>query len=140
MSEEEDEQWFKPCLSEVVLERIDSWRKAQHPAIEDRATAIAKLIEISQPDEYRLTDYIKVTLAGPTLKKVEKYMEDMAVWYEGAGKALLVLGLQQEKEREYERVIASYEEPATPEIDIEEDGEPLDLELEDWIDEVPFNE
>jgi hypothetical protein len=53
---------------------------------------------------------------------------------------LLTLGLQQEKEREYERVIASYEEPATPDIDIEEDGEPLDLELEDWIDDVPFNE
>jgi hypothetical protein len=94
MCEEEDEVWVDLTLFEPVLEKIDSWRKTQHPTIEDRATAIAKLIEISQPDDCWLTDYedVFVTLAGPTLTKVEKYKKDMVVRYEAACRSLAHAG------------------------------------------------
>jgi hypothetical protein len=134
MSMDEDEETLCLCLSEQTLEQIDSWRKAQRPPIEDRSTAIANLIDISRPPSYRNAEKVWVAIVGPMVKKVWGYTGDP----EDAAEALLMLGLQQERERECERIIASYEGPVMPEIEFEEDEEPLDLELEDCIDEGPF--
>jgi hypothetical protein len=123
-------EWLNFNLSDQVLEQIDSWQKAQRPAIDDRSTAIAKLIDISQPPSCRNTEDVRVEIVGTTIKKVWDYKRESRQDAE----ALLMLGLQQEREREYERIIASYEGPAMPEIEFEEDEEPLDLEVEECID------
>ena len=121
-------------FTEQLLDQINAWRKAQRPAIEDLSTAIGKLIDLSQPPSLWEGIDVRVRIVGSTAKKVWKYQRALDTSPEG----LLMLGLLQENDLEAKGIIASYEDPATPEIGFEEDGEPFDPE--ECTDEGPFDQ
>ena len=148
-------------FTEQLLDQIDAWRKAQRPAIEDLSTAIGKLIDLSQPPSLWEGIDVRVRIVGSTAKKVWKYqraldtspeallmlgllqekqreIERIIASYRAAAEGLLMLGLLQENDLEAKGIIASYEDPATPEIGFEEDGEPFDPE--ECTDEGPFDQ